>query len=196
MLPSTYISESLKTEARDFTPVIERFKDPALAALTCQLLSNITDLSQALDKVKKNIYYGKEVEGIADDKAQALQQASKGGVLNALFDIKNSITSDVKNIRLLHSIIGMTSEVGEMVTCFMEAMAEGKEMDVTNFKEESGDFSWYQSIGLDAIGSSYEEIWQMNRDKLAKRYSGQKFTEEQAVTRNLDAERKTLEGTF
>lgn len=196
MLPSQFVSESLKTEARDFTPVIERFKDPALAALTFQLLSNIAALSEAIDGVKKNIFYGKEVEGIAEAKAEALIQAAQNHVAKELEIGQRNIVSDVKNIRILHAIVGKASEMGELITCFMGAMCEGTEIDVTNFKEEFGDDQWYTSIGLDAVGSSYEEIWQMNRDKLAKRYTGQKFSEEQAITRNLDVERKTLEGTL
>lgn len=196
MLPSTYIQETLKTEARDFTPVIERFKDPALAALTFQLLSEMTRISDALDGTKKNIFYGKEIEGIAEAKAEALFNATTNGVLDVLTVGQLNITGDIRNIRLLHSIVGKASEMGELIKCFMGAMAEGTDLDLTNFKEELGDDQWYTSIGLDAVGSSYEEIWQMNRDKLAKRYSGQKFTEEQAITRNLDVERKTLEGTL
>lgn len=57
-----------------------------------------------------------------------------------------------------------------------------KPLDVKNIKEECGDLLWYMSIMLDEVGSSFEEVMEMNRVKLEKRYPGG-FTEQLAQAR-------------
>lgn len=193
MTPSEYTQQVLKTEARDLTPVMERFKDPSRAALVFQLFANITELSNMLDLSKKDIFYGKELEGVADAKANALVEAGKAEILDILQVAQNTILSSDKNVRILHSVLGMASEVGEIITCFMEAMSEGNELDVVNFKEELSDIQWYTSVGLDALDSSLEEVWHLNIEKLKKRYPGQKFTEEAAINRDTNSERKVMD---
>lgn len=195
MQANDYIQECLKTEARDFTPVQERLKDPALMAFTLQILKSIMEDSNVVDAAKKNIFYGKEVEGVAEAKSQALKTIIENGIDGIVQDAQKNIYSDIKNVRIMHSIIGIASEVGELIECFMTAMVEGKPVDEVNLKEEFGDLFWYSAIGLNAINSSYEEAWKLNVVKLAKRYAGQKFSEGQAISRADKVEQSTLEGS-
>lgn len=84
--------------------------------------------------------------------------------------------------RSLHAVIGLAGEVGEAVDAVKKAVMYGKPLDLNNIKEESGDILWYMSLLLDSIGSSFEEVMQMNHDKLEKRYPGG-FTEAKAIAR-------------
>lgn len=84
--------------------------------------------------------------------------------------------------RVLHAALGIAGESGELVDAIKKHVMYGKDLDIANVKEELGDMLWYMSLLLDAIGSSYEEVMQINHDKLEKRFpSG--FTEKAAVAR-------------
>ncbi len=95
-------------------------------------------------------------------------------------------------MRIIHGILGCVTESGELSDQLKRHLYYGQALDDVNIKEELGDLSWYMSLLLDAIGSSWEEIWKMNIDKLRKRYPN-KFTVHDAANRDLDTERETLE---
>jgi phosphoribosyl-ATP pyrophosphohydrolase len=112
--------------------------------------------------------------------------------------IKTSVTRDMPDLdyspvlrrladnagllRLIHASIGMSGEAGEIVDALKKVMMYGSRLDIENLKEECGDVLWYMAIMLDALGSSFEEVMQMNADKLAKRYPNG-FNEKDAIAR-------------
>jgi len=75
-----------------------------------------------------------------------------------------------------------------------------KTLDLVNVCEECGDLDWYRGIGIDALSnllgtdpkSLDETIKKNNIEKLQARYPN-KFTETDAIQRDLTAERKILE---
>lgn len=93
-------------------------------------------------------------------------------------------------LRLIHASIGMSGESGEILDTLKKTMMYGKELNITNLKEECGDVLWYMSILLHEIDSSFEEIMQQNVDKLRKRYPTG-FTEKDAITRKDKADEKS-----
>ena len=100
---------------------------------------------------------------------------------------------DYNKERLLHACMGMQTETAEFTDALKKSIFYGKTLDVVNLKEELGDLLWYVSIAMDELGTSYEAEMQRVINKLKLRYP-EKFTEHDAVNRNLDAERKLLEG--
>ena len=101
--------------------------------------------------------------------------------------------SDPTTIRLLHSAMGMSTEANEFLDHMKKVIFYGKELDFVNIEEEIGDSEWYKSIGVDELQSSFRKIWRKNIAKLKARYEG-KFNETKAEDRDLDKERKILEG--
>lgn len=99
------------------------------------------------------------------------------------------IVAKPKLLKLLHSVLGMSGEVGEATDSVKKSLMYGKDLDVQNLKEECGDILWYMSLMLDAVESSFEEVMQMNVDKLSKRYP-QGFTEKHAQLRLDKVERE------
>ena len=97
------------------------------------------------------------------------------------FDLHARI-KDQNLLRLLHSVMGLSGEMGEFTDSVKKSIMYGKELDVKNLKEEIGDLLWYMSIALDSLGSSFEEVMKLNHDKLEARYPGG-FTEKLAVER-------------
>lgn len=83
---------------------------------------------------------------------------------------------------LLHGALGISGEAGELLDAVKKHVMYGKELDKTNVLEEIGDMLWYMSIALESVGSSFEEVMQLNHDKLEKRYPGG-FTEALAQLR-------------
>lgn len=100
--------------------------------------------------------------------------------------------SKPETARMMHYLVGLCTETGELQDQFKKHVMYGKELDRVNIIEESGDLIWYLSRLLELVGSSFEEIMEKNNAKLKARY-GDKFTEFAALNRNLEAERKILE---
>lgn len=99
----------------------------------------------------------------------------------------------VENIRGLHAGMGMETEVGEFMDELKAHIFYNKPLDETNLEEELGDLMWYVALACDAYGLSLSSIMAKNIAKLQARYP-EKFTELQALNRDLDRERETLEG--
>lgn len=97
-----------------------------------------------------------------------------------------------RNVRLLHASMGIDTEGGELTDSLKKYFFYGKEIDIINLKEEIGDLLWYIAILCDELKISFEEIMEINIEKLFKRY-GISFNEEGAINRNLSAERYILE---
>lgn len=94
--------------------------------------------------------------------------------------------------RSIHAIFGLITETGELTDGFKRAIFYGKPLDITNVREELGDFFWYVAILMDEFGFSFEEAMRLNIQKLMARYPA-KFTETDALNRNLLNERDVLE---
>ena len=97
-------------------------------------------------------------------------------------------------IRLLHAGMGLTTESAEFLDALKKEIYYGKELDKVNLAEEIGDILWYCAIALSELGVS-EEVMKKNIAKLEARYP-EKFTEEKAENRDLEAERKILESSI
>jgi NTP pyrophosphatase (non-canonical NTP hydrolase) len=111
---------------------------------------------------------------------------------NSPYFFPTDLASSHKDIDILHAALGIATEAGELLDPFKKAMFYGKSIDLVNIDEEVGDILWYVAIYLNARGLTFEQVMQQNIDKLRTRYP-EKFTSEQAINRDLDAERETLE---
>lgn len=101
--------------------------------------------------------------------------------------------SDHGFARLMHGMIGICTETGELQDMVKKALIYNKPFDNVNVLEECGDVLWYIALALDAAGYSMSECMEKNIDKLKTRFPD-KFTFKNANERDLDAERKALEG--
>lgn len=94
---------------------------------------------------------------------------------------------------LMHAMLGITSESGEVADQFKRHLIYGKELDTINLMEEIGDLFWYCAILSKHIGIPFEVIMDRNIAKLKARYPD-KFTKDSAINRNHENERRILEG--
>ena len=94
---------------------------------------------------------------------------------------------------LVHYTDGLVTESGEIKDMMKKHIAYGAPLDFVNLKEELGDVCWYIARMCDLQGWTFEELMELNIEKLQARYP-EKFTLDAAVNRDLDIERNILEG--
>lgn len=92
----------------------------------------------------------------------------------------------------IHMLLGLCSEVGELQDAYKKHLAYGNKLDIVNVLEEIGDIRWYLANFCNIIGVTEADIEGININKLKKRYP-EKFTNELANNRDLEAEREVLE---
>lgn len=97
------------------------------------------------------------------------------------------------SLQLMHAAMGCATEAGELVDAIKKHLFYGKPVDRVNLIEEAGDVLWYLALLLDTLGCPFEEAMDRNIAKLRTRFPD-KFTEGDAINRNLDAEREALVG--
>jgi hypothetical protein len=104
------------------------------------------------------------------------------------------IAANPEAVTLLHSVIGMAGELGELASCLEKWLWYGQPFDAVNFAEEWGDCDWYQAEALNAIKIKFEDVLTKNIAKLQKRYP-EKYSDHLAAEVNRDraAERDILE---
>lgn len=72
--------------------------------------------------------------------------------------------------RILQGLMGLNGEAGECIDILKKTLFQGHAFDKEHLAKELGDVAWYLAISANAIGYSLETIFQMNIDKLDKRY--------------------------
>jgi NTP pyrophosphatase (non-canonical NTP hydrolase) len=100
-----------------------------------------------------------------------------------------SLGSTMDNI---HMCLGLQTESAELSDVFKKFIAYEKPIDWVNVKEELGDLMWYVSNMCNVNGWDLRDIMATNISKLQARYP-EKFTNENAINRDLETERKILE---
>lgn len=118
----------------------------------------------------------------------------KAGRTNAVLNKQVCLNGQIqeKISENLHMVLGMVTESAELADVFKKNLAYGKIIDWVNIKEEIGDLMWYIANFCTINNLDMDEILDINIKKLETRYP-EKFTEHNAIHRNLSAERNTLE---
>ena len=79
---------------------------------------------------------------------------------------------------LLTAALGLTAESGEFTEVVKKIILQGKpynEANVFHMKRELGDICWYLAQACMALDTTFDEIIEMNVDKLKARYPGGEF---------------------
>lgn len=181
-----FIKDAIRTES-----LIEKVQVSDTHTMYSILRSFVASAT-LLDMLKKNIYYGKEIS-----------QEKWADTLNTLTENSNALKSGFYpglaksatlhiDPRIFHGVIGIATESAELIEATLNHLVLMKKLDDVNIQEEIGDVFWYIAILIDSIGGDWDNIQETVVAKLKKRYSD-KFTSEDAINRDLDAERKLLE---
>ena len=97
------------------------------------------------------------------------------------------IEQDADVPRLLTAALGLTAEAGEFTEVVKKIILQGKpynEENVFHMKRELGDICWYLAQACMALDTTFDEIIEMNVDKLKARYPGGVFDVHKSENRN------------
>lgn len=93
-----------------------------------------------------------------------------------------SKTFNSEEMDMLHAVLGVGSDAGELQDAFKKHLIYGKPLDVKNVREEIGDVMWFLALACRAIGVAMEDVAQDNIIKLMMRYP-EKYSDEAAIAR-------------
>jgi len=83
------------------------------------------------------------------------------------------VKDDCNVTQLMTAAFGLTAEAGEFTEVVKKMFLQGKpytEENVFHMKRELGDIMWYMAQACMALDVSFEEVLQMNYEKLSARY--------------------------
>ena len=99
---------------------------------------------------------------------------------------KLELEDDCNLSQLLTASFGLAAESGEFTEIVKKILLQGKpynEDNVFHMKRELGDICWYIAQACMALDTTFDEIIEMNVDKLKKRYPGGEFNVHQSENR-------------
>ena len=99
---------------------------------------------------------------------------------------KLELEDDCNLSQLLTAALGLGAESGEFTEIVKKIILQGKpynEDNVFHMKRELGDICWYIAQACMALDTTFDEIIEMNVDKLKKRYPGGEFNVHQSENR-------------
>jgi NTP pyrophosphatase (non-canonical NTP hydrolase) len=164
-----YLAESARTVS-PLAPRTDLVSDAAFGHLVAELEA----AAENADRVKRALFYGAAPkEPLPESAAPPLAP----GEIDA---------------SLLHAALGLATEAVEFLEAIAKPLRNGQPLDTVNLIEEMGDLEWYLALAHRTLGSTPETVRSINIAKLRKRFPD-RFTENAAVERNLDAERAVLE---
>lgn len=179
---STYSEDARRTLTRSF------FGENVATSELIAALVQFATAAERLDRIKKRAFYGKDISE-ADIRLCAMQPY--------LFIKNDKISWNEQEEFVLHGVLGIATEAGELVESVLETVKEKlngyeSEFDLVNLIEEGGDVFWYLNALAIGANSNFKEMQDINIQKLRKRYP-EKFTCDKAINRDAGAERALME---
>ena len=97
-------------------------------------------------------------------------------LLSRITDLDVGDDADIP--RLLTAALGLAAESGEFTEVVKKIILQGKpynEENVFHMKRELGDICWYLAQACMALDTTFDEVIEMNVEKLKTRYPGGEF---------------------
>jgi NTP pyrophosphatase (non-canonical NTP hydrolase) len=191
MTQETYLQQSKRTAA-----VVEQLR-PDLFRSDDDIAESLLPLiryAQTADLIKRSFFYNEAPDRSMKrgDDYNKQNELMKSELLICRFTEEKNIKFTPEQIEYIHTALGLISEAGEIIEEVLNSAITQRPIDKVNMVEELGDVNWYVALGLRAAESTFEEAQTININKLKDRYP-EKFSSEQALNRDLEKERKTLE---
>ncbi len=96
--------------------------------------------------------------------------------------------SPIESARLMTAALGLGSESGEFVEIVKKMFLQGKppsQDNIFHMKRELGDICWYIAQACMALDTTFDEIIEMNVEKLKARYPGGEFDVHKSENRKV-----------
>jgi NTP pyrophosphatase (non-canonical NTP hydrolase) len=130
------------------------------------LKNHLRDLNSSMTQV---IDTNKYIEFVRQTTSPA--SSDFAALLTRLTELEASADADVP--RLMTAAFGISAEAGEFTEVIKKIFLQGKpynEDNVFHLKRELGDICWYIAQACMALDTTFEEVLQMNYEKLSARY--------------------------
>tara|TARA_B100001250_G_scaffold369008_1_gene352125 strand:- start:211 stop:618 length:408 start_codon:yes stop_codon:yes gene_type:complete len=119
-----------------------------------------------------------DTEKYLDFVDQVTSEPSKNlaSLLSRITELELDYDADLPH--LLTAALGLTAESGEFTEVVKKIILQGKpynEENIFHMKRELGDICWYIAQACMALDTTFDEIIEMNVDKLKARYPGGEF---------------------
>jgi hypothetical protein len=154
------------------------------------VLQDAIDVLSALDRIKKALFYGRDLGPLALGVRDVSKDCAK---LPEWISEEDNAEADARAVNIIHAIIGKATEAGELLELLHATAIHGEPFYVANAGEEIGDGFWYDALLARACGLTFYGIQRTNIAKLRHRFPD-RFTEYDANNRDLFGERRILEG--
>ena len=141
------------------------FTDPKDRARAERVVSGISKMTVDTEK------YLDFVAGVTSKPSTDLPS-----LLSRITDLDVECDADIP--RLLTAALGLTAESGEFTEIVKKMILQGKpynEDNIFHMKRELGDICWYLAQACMALDTTFDEIIEMNVEKLESRYPGGSF---------------------
>ena len=141
------------------------FTDPKDRARAERVVSGVSKMTVDTEK------YLEFVTGVT-----SLPSTDLPALLSRITELDVQHDADIP--RLLTAALGLTAEAGEFTEVVKKIILQGKpynEDNVFHMKRELGDICWYLAQACMALDTTFDEIIEMNVDKLKARYPGGEF---------------------
>lgn len=181
--PFDYVAEAHLTASPHF------YGDRVPLAHFAAVLQDAIDALNALDRIKKALFYGRDLGALHEDVKIRDFEQNCAKLPDWISDVPEE---DEKARNIIHAIIGKATEAGELLELLHATAINGEAFDVANAGEEIGDGFWYDALLARACGLTFDGIQRTNIAKLRHRFPD-RFTEYDANNRDLFGERRILE---
>ena len=178
-----YVAEAHLTASPHF------YGDRVPLAHFAAVLQDAIDALNALDRIKKALFYGRDLGPLALG-VRICDLEKNCAKLPEWISANEADDEKARNI--IHAIIGKATEAGELLEALHATAIRGETFDVANAGEEIGDGFWYDALLARACGLTFDGIQRTNIAKLRHRFPD-RFTEYDANNRDLFGERRILE---
>lgn len=182
-----YVGRAMRTAPKNQGALVV---DAYMAAYLRQVSTDVVALGGVINQFKRELFYHTQDSG-QNAYVRTYGAMAALGVENTL-PYRTPVTLTTDKLRLLHGLLGKASELAELFEAVTPHVLSDRPLDKVNVMEEVADSCWYDALLLDTIGVTMNQALETNIDKLKKRYP-EKFTSENATTRDLLAERRVLE---
>ena len=83
---------------------------------------------------------------------------------------KEALRTAGENPDIMNGILGLCGEAGECAEVIKKSMFQGHEFDTHHLASELGDVAWYLAVSAYCLGYTLEDVFNINVEKLRKRY--------------------------
>lgn len=190
-----YLHQSERTEKK-FEDGMSPNQETMVGAVA--VLRIVEGFGMVTGQFKKQLIYGEDIEKTKPKILGLVERIEKHVDALETFEQESSKgNSQVQSLdqgqaETFHALLGMVSEVAEIIELIMPYIENNEVVDTLSFAEEIGDLYWYLAQFQRQFNLDEGTIRQKNIDKLRQRFPD-RFDDELALNRDTEKEREVLD---